>query len=65
MIRDATLLPPYKDQFNPDQFEMEAKIQHFLQNNTTADEDIARILAASLLKMVLGHFRPDMFEDKR
>lgn len=61
-IRDSTLLPPYKNPFDPQQLEMEEHIARLLKNNATPDSDIQRVLARLVVKTVLGEFRPDMFE---
>lgn len=61
-IRNSLELPPYKSIFDPQQLEMEAYIAKLLHNNTSPDIDVQKVLARSLVKTVLGEFRPDMFE---
>ncbi len=63
-IRDSTQIPPYKNDFDTQQLEMEQYLAHYLQNNTTADEATAGVLSRAIVKAVLGEFRPDMFEEK-
>lgn len=63
-IKPSTEIPPYKNSFDPQQFEMEAHLARFIQNNTTADELVAKEIGRAILKTVLGEFRPDMFEHK-
>ena len=60
-IRGTIEIGPYKNTFDPQQIETEQHITRFLQNNTTADEATSKVLAETIVKLVLGEFRPELF----
>lgn len=65
MIKDSTLLGEYKNEFDPQQLEMESYLQGYIQNNTTADENLAALMSRCILKVVLGEFRPEMLKERQ
>ena len=62
LVQDSTELPPWKNGFHPWQLETGKYLTQFLHKHASVDEETAPLMAEMILRVVLGVFRPDMFE---